>query len=120
VGEGTKNLNGHFPLTYSLILPLFAHGRIVRRGRMLSLDMVSMRPPPFSSKQRAKNMTLKEICLRLVDIGETAERLAPDLLKCRDRAILHGVGTRLLDMTIGMQHAFRALSPDTIEIIKNN
>jgi hypothetical protein len=65
-------------------------------------------------------MTLREICRGLIDIGETAERLAPHMLKYRDDATLHNAGTRLLDMTIGMQHAFRALSPDTIQHIGTN
>ena len=65
-------------------------------------------------------MTLREIFGGLIDIGETAERLAPDLLKSRDRAMLHSAGTRLHDMAVGMAHAFKALSPGMIENIKHN
>jgi hypothetical protein len=65
-------------------------------------------------------MTLREICRELINIGEASERLAPHMLKNRDNAALHSAGTRLLDMSIGMQHAFKALSPAMIGYIKNN
>jgi hypothetical protein len=76
-------------------------------------------------------MTLKEICRGVISLAEAAERLAPGMLKyphrddvgnlsAQDRAALHRGGVSCHDFAVGVSHAFRSLSPATIEHIKHN
>ena len=74
-------------------------------------------------------MTLKEIYHGVINLAETAHHLAPELLKyphrddvgqlsAQDRASIHRAGVSFHDLAVGVSEAIKALSPATLDVIK--